>query len=322
MDAYRKITGQRQDSDAFRAEPGQRMDKREACCFTGHRKLPANRIAEIMERLEEEIERLIRKGVRDFLAGGALGFDTLAALTVLKLRNVYPDVRLILMLPCRDQTRYWSAHDVSVYETIRERADKVTYIAQRAHPGCMHARNRALADNSSWCVCFLVEPRGGTKYTVEYARRKGLRVINVADAREADPDAPKSDVPERDAPERDVTKRDARERDVTKRDAREHAPLKSDAPSRRAPNSEAPDRARPKATGRNATGKDATKKSATIKAAVLKSPEEVPDVCSLEFRERVETRNADKAERAPVREQRAAKDALGRGRIKTGAKQG
>ena len=57
MDAYRKITGQRQDSDAFRAEPGQRMDKREACCFTGHRKLPANRIAEIMERLEEEIER-------------------------------------------------------------------------------------------------------------------------------------------------------------------------------------------------------------------------------------------------------------------------
>lgn len=278
------------------------MDKREACCFTGHRKLPANRIAEIMERLEEEIERLIRKGVRDFLAGGALGFDTLAALTVLKLRNVYPDVRLILMLPCRDQTRYWSAHDVSVYETIRERADKVTYIAQRAHPGCMHARNRALADNSSWCVCFLVEPRGGTKYTVEYARRKGLRVINVADAREADPDAPKSDVPER--------------------DAREHAPLKSDAPSRRAPNGEAPDRARPKATGRNATGKDAAKKSATIKAAVLKSPEEVPDVCSLEFRERVETRNADKAERAPVREQRAAKDALGRGRIKTGAKQG
>ena len=302
MDAYRKITGQRQDSDAFRAEPGQRMDKREACCFTGHRKLPANRIAEIMERLEEEIERLIRKGVRDFLAGGALGFDTLAALTVLKLRNVYPDVRLVLMLPCRDQTRYWSAHDVSVYETIRERADKVTYIAQRAHPGCMHARNRALADNSSWCVCFLVEPRGGTKYTVEYARRKGLRVINVADAREADPDAPKSDVPER--------------------DAREHAPLKSDAPSRRAPNGEAPDRARPNATGKSATGKDAAKKSATIKAAVLKSPEEVPDVCSLEFRERVETRNADKAERAPVREQRAAKDALGRGRIKTGAKQG
>ena len=302
MDAYRKITGQRQDSDAFRAEPGQRMDKREACCFTGHRKLPANRIAEIMERLEEEIERLIRKGVRDFLAGGALGFDTLAALTVLKLRNVYPDVRLVLMLPCRDQTRYWSAHDVSVYETIRERADKVTYIAQRAHPGCMHARNRALADNSSWCVCFLVEPRGGTKYTVEYARRKGLRVINVADAREADPDAPKSDVPER--------------------DAREHAPLKSDAPSRRAPNGEAPDRTRPKATGKSATGKDAAKKSATIKAAVLKSPEEVPDVCSLEFRERVETRNADKAERAPVREQRAAKDALGRGRIKTGAKQG
>ena len=38
-------------------------------------------------------------------AGGALGFDTLAAQTVLDMKKEYPQLRLILVLPCEDQTR-------------------------------------------------------------------------------------------------------------------------------------------------------------------------------------------------------------------------
>ena len=49
------------------------------CCFTGHRRIPPEAVAPLRERLEAEIESLIRQGVRYFGAGGALGFDTLAA---------------------------------------------------------------------------------------------------------------------------------------------------------------------------------------------------------------------------------------------------
>ncbi len=36
-------------------------------------------------------------------------------------------------------------------------------------------------DSSSACICFLTKHEGGTAYTVEYAKQKGLDIINVAD---------------------------------------------------------------------------------------------------------------------------------------------
>ena len=44
----------------------------------------------------------------------------------------------------------------------------------------MQKRNWHLADNSSACICYLTKPAGSTAYTVDYARRMGLRIINVA----------------------------------------------------------------------------------------------------------------------------------------------
>jgi len=42
----------------------------------------------------------------------------------------------------------------------------------------MHKRNRHLVDNSSVCVCYLNKENGGTAYTVDYAGKKGLELIN------------------------------------------------------------------------------------------------------------------------------------------------
>lgn len=42
------------------------------------------------------------------------------------------------------------------------------------------AKNRHLVDNSSVCVAYLTRSGGGTAYTVEYAKKHGLKVINIA----------------------------------------------------------------------------------------------------------------------------------------------
>lgn len=149
-------------------------------CFTGHRELPADDLPEISKRLENTLATLIEQGYRYFSAGGALGFDTLAAQTVLRLRERYPQIRLILVLPCRSQTRGWPQADIDIYEEIKRRADKVTYTSENYFRGCMQKRNRHLVDNSSICICYLTKPTGGTAYTVNYARRMGLRIINIA----------------------------------------------------------------------------------------------------------------------------------------------
>ena len=42
-------------------------------------------------------------------------------------------------------------------------------------------RNRHLVDNSSACISYLTENKGGTFYTVNYAKSKGVEVINIAE---------------------------------------------------------------------------------------------------------------------------------------------
>lgn len=154
--------------------------KHRTVCFTGHRKIPPEKLASVTRRLEETLIELIGSGYLFFGAGGALGFDTLAAQIVLKLRADYPQIKLILVLPCLSQADSWSEVDKRVYEQIKEQADKVVYTSREYSKGCMHKRNRHLVDNSSVCVCYLTEDTGGTAYTVNYAERKGLLVINTA----------------------------------------------------------------------------------------------------------------------------------------------
>lgn len=122
----------------------------------------------------------IEQGYRYFGTGGALGFDTLAAQTVLELKNKYPEIKLILVLPCENQTQGWERADIEEYERIKAAADKVVYTSKAYYSGCMHKRNRHLVDNSSLCICYLTEQSGGTAYSVNYARSQGLKIINVA----------------------------------------------------------------------------------------------------------------------------------------------
>lgn len=151
------------------------------CCFTGHRALPPEERGAIAYQLEQTVIMLIQAGIRFFGAGGARGFDTLAAQTILKLRRKYPHIKLTLVLPCLSQTQGWRDEDIKVYESIKTAADKVTYTSEKYTQGCMHKRNRHLVDHSSICVCYLTEDWGGTAYTVNYAKKQGLKVINLAD---------------------------------------------------------------------------------------------------------------------------------------------
>ncbi|MEY8389705.1 DUF1273 domain-containing protein, partial [Oscillospiraceae bacterium 38-13] len=68
----------------------------QTCCFTGHRELPPEEQAEIANRLECVISAQYQKGIRYYGAGGALGFDALAARTVIRLRENCPGMKLIL----------------------------------------------------------------------------------------------------------------------------------------------------------------------------------------------------------------------------------
>ncbi len=150
-----------------------------AVCFSGHRIIADPACLEAC--LRAVVIRLIDAGCTDFLTGGAQGFDALAAEVVLSLRAQFPHIRLCLVLPCRDQAKGWPEPAQNRYEAIREEADEVRFLSERYFRGCMHQRNRFLVDHSSICVCYLTQNHGGTFYTVNYAKKKGLHIVHLAE---------------------------------------------------------------------------------------------------------------------------------------------
>ena len=105
----------------------------------------------------------------------------MAAECVLKFKKIYPRIKLILLLPCLNETKNWRDEDIAVYEKIKNQADKVLYISEEYTKGCMFRCNRRLVDCSSLCVAYMTHTGGETAYSVNYARRKNIEIINLAD---------------------------------------------------------------------------------------------------------------------------------------------
>ncbi len=157
------------------------QDKTKTVFFTGHRSIDKKTSEDISFALDHLLRIMISGGAKRFLAGGALGFDTLAALCVLRLKREFPDITLELILPCRTQTKLWDARDRALYEEILSQADSFEFLHDSYTSSCMHDRNRRLVEMGDICVAFSEHSGGGTAYTVSYAARLGKEIINVAE---------------------------------------------------------------------------------------------------------------------------------------------
>ena len=149
------------------------------CIFTGHRDLPADHEA-LRAALRRHITALYADGYTDFLSGGAMGFDLLAAEAVLELRPVLPEMRLLMILPCEGQDRAYPPRDKLRYRAALDQADLVRYTAHTYYKGCMLARDRVLAEAADFCLCWLTRSTGGTAYTVRQCALRDVPICNLA----------------------------------------------------------------------------------------------------------------------------------------------
>ena len=150
------------------------------CCFTGHRTIKNLPPIEVLNKLKKVLVDLIEnEGFCDFRTGGAIGFDTMAALTILELKKKYPHIKLHLFLPYKAQDSYFTPQEKQVYHYTIACADSVTYTQNSFSKEALFARNRALVDGTDLCVAYLERLDGGTYYTVNYARKQRVNTINL-----------------------------------------------------------------------------------------------------------------------------------------------
>ncbi len=152
-----------------------------AVCFTGHREIDTASACQIPSVLKEVIRETISRGATRFLTGGAMGFDTIAALCVLELKEEFPNIRLELILPCREQAKNWNEVGRSVYNMILARADRIEYLHDTYTSSCMHDRNRRLVDLCDMVIAYCAHSGGGTAYTIAYALNQKREPVNIYD---------------------------------------------------------------------------------------------------------------------------------------------
>ncbi len=139
--------------------------------------------------IHSTVKSLVKKGVKHFITGGALGFDTVAAATVINMRDneALTDsdgnpvrITLTVAVPCPTQSDKWSFADRALYNSILRSADEVLVLSETYTRDCMFRRNRYMVDNSAYCICYVTHQSGGSYYTMNYAKASGLGIINIA----------------------------------------------------------------------------------------------------------------------------------------------
>ena len=149
------------------------------CAFTGHRKIEDRHRTKIEELLRRAIAFAYENGCRTYATGGALGFDTLAAREVIRFRMSHPDVRLVAVLPCKNQSKSWSPSQVQMYEYTLFNADEIEYVSDEYTDGCMRERNLRLAEMCDVLIAYVARPYSGSAQTVRMASNAGKKVYNL-----------------------------------------------------------------------------------------------------------------------------------------------
>lgn len=156
--------------------------KEQTCCFTGHRNIPADKLQEIVARTEVKVRELMRGGYRRYVVGGAVGYDMLAAELLFRLRDMEGlGIKVILAYPFDGYTAPWSEEQKATYEQLLPLYDERICVAAAASRGAYLQRDRYMVDASSMCIAYCTWQTGGTAYTIRYAGKKSVPVINVAE---------------------------------------------------------------------------------------------------------------------------------------------
>jgi len=65
------------------------------------------------------------------------------------------------------------------FNKIMKKADLVKEISAHYFTGCYQVRNEWMVDRSNLVIAVFNGQKSGTKNTVDYAKRKGIKVVNV-----------------------------------------------------------------------------------------------------------------------------------------------
>ena len=153
----------------------------------------------IVGNLKLMIESAYKEGARNFITGGAQGFDQMAFWAVHSVKQKYPDIKNILYIPHEKQANTWSNNGLfsrDQYALIKSVADEIKIISRyynintSNNKGVIEAlltRNEEMVDKSDLIIGLYPHEldyktnKGGTAACLRYAMNNTKIGVQILD---------------------------------------------------------------------------------------------------------------------------------------------
>lgn len=145
--------------------------------FFGHREVDHAR------DVEQQVELLVSKLIEqndyvDFLVGRNGDFDQIAASTVRRIKEYDRGKSSLIWVMPYEMAEY--LENKKAYEQYYDEVE-ICQESCESHPKAAYRiRNRSMVDRSDLVVFYVTRNHGGAYQTMQYAQRKGKRIINLA----------------------------------------------------------------------------------------------------------------------------------------------
>lgn len=147
-----------------------------ACCVTGHRDIPADKVEYVKAKLKEEIEKAIADGFTTFISGMAEGVDLIYAELVIEQKAQHPELFLEAAIPYSDRLKTTDP----LFRKCFVGCDGIKVQQDEYSSDCFMNRNRYMVSLSSRVIAvYDGRDSGGTLFTMRYAHTMEREVREI-----------------------------------------------------------------------------------------------------------------------------------------------
>lgn len=162
-------------------------------CFIGHRQIL---YPQVKERLDNTIQYVIDNGCREFTMGTHGEFDELSLSKCRSYKNTYKDIKIEVVL-----TSYHKIEKKVLFTFINDDGEVEEYLDKPPYQDVnttmfeiedLHYKrqitksNKQMIDGCDTMICYVDKKkyRSGAKTAMNYAKKKGLTIINCYDEKD------------------------------------------------------------------------------------------------------------------------------------------
>ena len=156
-------------------------------CFIGHRQIFDR---SVREKLKTTIENEIKNGCEFFTMGTHGEFDELALSVCRELRKTYKDIKIEVVITSLKKIEKQLLYDDEFgkeYEIPYSDVSTIMYEIEETHfKKQITESNHQMIDDCDTLICYVNKKHNpsGAKLAMNYAKRKGLEIINIFDEKD------------------------------------------------------------------------------------------------------------------------------------------